>query len=639
MSPPSGAPELTQTAANYIQRLPPEVLMQIFRRLDIKSLLNVAETTPEWKCLAFSSAALKTVTFGQGTDVRTIMKFLATTHEEIDDDGHTKSLPISEHVRELCFTTVFTLPCSVILDCCKRCHNLHELYCVNYVVHPAQLFIILSVTLKFVTKLEWTLYEELYYDFHGEDAALRQIEAIPPSEGPEILAMYVEQVRTTETETILESFLMRCRRLRHLHVHYIPGRFTTSITTDVCLEDFTPNLSGPVKIIDSIPTLETLKYTCEMPFATKTEGRISALRNNIAWQRKPEPSFNVVGLSEVVKQSASIRSMEQVMVTVKANSEAASLFEEAAAKPELWEDVSRLTLVLTPGAVSGTQTPPTVHRVLIEPLQEFLNTCVSQLTELNLSTCHFEAGSDCCCVVASTLTKLRALTLPPCGANLENSLEQLAQGCKLLVRLEVSSIDTVSRAAPCENCKRPLIFTASCFELVHRETKLNELSIDESANIASLSFLLGCRVEELRLHLKSAKGLGPLLAANTRLSSLTIVAHDARVCYYLLIALLGVRSLRHLCVVTSAPCCHSAIDGFLLYRRYHNLPHLRTAHLRSIITREIGQYMDYATWVPQWRDGGGMEMHNGALLTAKCVMSRLCSADSFVGLVRPRNRF
>ncbi|KAH6945773.1 hypothetical protein HPB50_009852 [Hyalomma asiaticum] len=528
MSSSTGGPQLTHAAANYISRLPPEVLTEIFRRLDIKSLLNVAETLPEWKCLAFSSSVLKTVTFGQGTDVRTIMKFLVTTRKEIDHNGHTKNVPISENVRELCFTTVFRLPCSVILDCCKKCHNLRELYCVNSLVHPAELFILLSVTLKFVTKLEWTLYEEVYYDFPGEVPALRQIETIHPSEGPEILAMYIEQVCTTKTVRILDSFLMRCRRLRHLHIHYIPGRFTATVITDVCLEDFTPNKSGPVKIIDSIPTLETLKYTCEMPFATKTEGRISALRNNIAWQRKPEPSFNVVGLSDVVKQKASVSSMEQVMVTVKANREAAALLEDAAAKPELWKNVSRLALVLTPGEASDTQTPPTVHRVLTKPLGEFLKTCVSQLTELNLSTCHFEAGSDCCSVVASVLTKLHALTLPPCGANLENSLEHLAQGCKLLVRLEVRSIDTASPAAPCEDCKRPLLFTASCFELLHRETKLNELSIDDSANIASLSFLLGCRVEELRLHLKSAKGLSPLLAANTRLSSLTIVAHDAR---------------------------------------------------------------------------------------------------------------
>ncbi|KAH6945531.1 hypothetical protein HPB50_008877 [Hyalomma asiaticum] len=527
MSSSTVASQITHGAANYLPRLPPEVWMEIFRRLDIKTLLNVAETAPEWKCLAFNSAVLKTVTFAQETDVRTIMKFLLTTREEVDH-GQTTNVTISLLVRELCFANVFRLPTSVILECCQKCHNLTELYCVDCLVHPAELFILLSKTLKFVTKLEWTLYEELYYDFRLEDVALRLIETRTPSEGPEILAMYVEQVLTTETVKILDSFLMRCRRLRDLHVHYIPGRYIPTITTDVCLEDFTPNKSGPLKIIDRLPTLETVKYTCEMPFATKTEGRISALRNNIAWQRKPEPSFNVVGLYDVVKQKASVRSMEQVMVTVNTNSEAASLFEEAAAQQELWEDTSRLTLVLTPGEAGDTQTPPTVHRGLMKPLGEFLKTCVSELTELNLSTCHFEAGSDCCSVVASTLIKLHALTLPPCGANLENSLEHLARGCKLLVRLEVRSVDTVSPAAPCDECKRPLLFTASCFELLHRETKLNELSIDESANIASLSFLLGCRVEELRLHLNSAKGLGPLLAANTRLSSLTIVAHDAR---------------------------------------------------------------------------------------------------------------
>ncbi|KAH6925461.1 hypothetical protein HPB50_005710 [Hyalomma asiaticum] len=466
------------------------------------------------------------MTFGLGIDSLTIKKFLLMTREELDHNGHTVNVPLSSYVRELRFTSGRTVPPSVILDCCEECHNLRELHCVNSHVHPVDLFVLLSVTLKCVAKLEWTLYEDFDYSICLVDVTLRQIETIPPSEGPELLAMYVEQVRTAKTERILESFLVRCRRLRHLHIHYISGRYMPTITTDVCLEDFTPDLSGPVKIIDRIPTLETLKYTSEMPFPTNTVARISALRNNIAWQRKPEPSFNVVGLRDVVKQKASVCNMEQLMLTVKPNSEATSLFDEAAAKPELWKDASRLTLVLMPDEASDTLTPPRVRNVLLKPLGEFFKTCVSQFSELNLSTCHFESGFDCCCVVASTLTKLRALALPPCGANLENSLENLAQGCKLLVRLEFRS--TVASSAPCQECKRPLLFTASCFEHLHRETKLNELSIDETANIASLSFLLGCRVEELRLHLKSAKGLGPLLAANTRLSSLTIVAHDAK---------------------------------------------------------------------------------------------------------------
>ncbi|KAH6925462.1 hypothetical protein HPB50_005711 [Hyalomma asiaticum] len=579
------------------------------------------------------------MTFGLGIDSLTIKKFLLMTREELDHNGHTVKVPLSSHVRELYFTGGLTVPSSVILDCCEECHNLRELRCVNALVHPVDLFILLSVTLKFVTKLEWTLYEKFNYGNRLDSVTFCQIETIPPSEGPEILAMYVEQVRTTDTERILESFLMRCRRLRHLHMHYIPGRYELPTkTTDVCLEDFTPNLCGPGKIIDRLPTLETLKYTSEIPFSTKMEARISALRNNIAWQRKPEPSFNVVGLRDVVKQRASVRSMEQVMVTVKANREAAALLEEAVAKPELWEDVSRLTLVLTPGEASDTLTPPTLHRMLIKPLGEFLKTCVSQLTELNLSTCHFQAGSDCCSVVASTLTKLRALMLPPCGANLENSLEHLARGCKLLVRLEVRSVDIAASSAPCQGCKRPLLFTASCFELLHRETRLRELSIDENANIVSLSFLLGCRVEELRLHLKSAKDLGPLLAANTRLSSLTIVAHDPVVCFYLPITLPAVRSLRHLCVVTSACCCYSVILGFLSFGG-SSLPQLRTAHLRNTETREREAFVHCATWVPQWQPGGGIVLHNNEWLSTVDVVSRLCSADSFVGLVRPRNRF
>ncbi|KAL3198182.1 hypothetical protein MRX96_014522 [Rhipicephalus microplus] len=336
--------------------------------------------------------------------------------------------------------------------------------------------------------------------------------------------MYVEHTRSLVTDSLLNCFLRRCPKIRHLHIHDVRVEDLPRLRVDACSENFVPNESGPVEITRRIPSLETFKYTSERQLSSEVGTRVSVIRNNIAWQRKTSPSFNVVRLEDVVKQKASIRLAEQAMVTVDINSQGATLLEEAAHKPHAWQRMRRLTLVSRLVEPAEATSSPTMH-VSGKPLGEFFQKCVSQLTELNLSTSHFSVESDCCFLVASTLLKLRSLTLPPCGVNLKNSLGHLALGCGLLESLEIGSISTADTAASCEACKLPLQFTTRCFELLHEKTRLKRLSIDETTNMPYPTFLLECRVEELRLSVDNVKDgqladcseeLGALLAANPR---------------------------------------------------------------------------------------------------------------------------
>ncbi|KAL1473293.1 hypothetical protein MTO96_038775 [Rhipicephalus appendiculatus] len=179
---------------------------------------------------------------------------------------------------------------------------------------------------------------------------------------------------------------------------------------------------------------------------------------------------------------------------------AASLFEEAASEPELWKDVRRLTLVYVPLAPNENSIPPTARPRKWEKYSgQFFEACLSRLTKLNLSTCHFSIGDDCCYLLASTLHNLRSLSLPPGGANLQHCHAWLAHGCKLLESLDVRSVPTVDDTGWCEACKHPLRFTASCLELLHKKTRLRQLTIDESAQVIGLSFLRECRVTKLSI--------------------------------------------------------------------------------------------------------------------------------------------
>ncbi|KAL1421585.1 hypothetical protein MTO96_023020 [Rhipicephalus appendiculatus] len=122
----------------------------------------------------------------------------------------------------------FTLSSNVILDCARRCENLRELRCVNCHVEPILLFCLLSLKLTRVTKLEWTLYEEIFYKSRLDRYAVALIEDFDKLEGPQLITMYVEQTRSPVVDSLLDCFLMRCPRLRHLHIHgiqmeHLPG--------------------------------------------------------------------------------------------------------------------------------------------------------------------------------------------------------------------------------------------------------------------------------------------------------------------------------------------------------------------------------------------------------------------------------
>ncbi|KAL1445095.1 hypothetical protein MTO96_045208 [Rhipicephalus appendiculatus] len=190
-----------------------------------------------------------------------------------------------------------------------------------------------------------------------------------------------------------------------------------------------------------------------MPQSPNKDALLPVIRNNIAWQRNsvasrqrnPTPWFNVVRSEDVLKEKVALGGHEQVTVVMRGSMRAASLFEEAASEQELWKEVRRLTLVHVPLVPNENAIPPTARpRNCKKPTRHFFEACVSQLTELNLSTCHFSIGDDCCYLLASTLHNLRSLSLPPCGANLQHSLSWLAHGCKLLDSLNVRYVPSVN---------------------------------------------------------------------------------------------------------------------------------------------------------------------------------------------------
>ncbi|KAL1444490.1 hypothetical protein MTO96_029802 [Rhipicephalus appendiculatus] len=252
-----------------------------------------------------------------------------------------------------------------------------------------------------------------------------------------------------------------------------------------------------------------------------------------------------------------------------------------------------------------------MHKDYVSPMRRFFETCVSHITELNMTAFHFGVDCDGCKLVASTLHELGALALPPCGL--------------------------------------PLRFTRSSFELLQKKTRLRRLSIDETAKITNLAFLPDCRVEELRLSLDGVIGedlaefpteLGERLALNTRLSSLTLVARKVSLSRHVAKTLWQIQSLRHLCILTTvSQGCGAAEDFF--HSLASGMPRLLSAHAHYVCDSRDVQ----SSWIRQRRPDCSIEPSEGISRTAQGVclhdkpcLGRLCCVDTFIGLVRPRNR-
>ncbi|KAL1416467.1 hypothetical protein MTO96_000746 [Rhipicephalus appendiculatus] len=653
----------SQPVASIVALLPPEVWTLIFWHMDIETLSNMCEAVPQLQSLAFSPIITQIVRTDPATSFRKVLKFPQQTRKGLVLGNHVTDVSISVDVRQLHFTECLTLPSRVIITCARSCSKLRELYCVNCLVEPDKLFDLLSGTLQSLEKLEWSLHHYDYYDTKLDGNIIDRVRSYRKSEGPRLRSMYVEVVVTHAAVHLLEVFLPRCSMLRNLQVHAVLRKPTgaSSSSTDTGLSN--THLLALQNNLRGMQDLKVLKYSCELDLPLDKGAQMEEhpephrlyspedlIRYNFsASVEKPEATPNVAWLSDVLTQKKYLRSFEQATVCLEANSEAPSLFVQAAASSEYWNHIKRLTLALSTSekAVSPSH-PPEALGCYMNPMRQFFETCVSQITELNLTAFHFGIECDGCNLVASTLPKLRALALPPCG--IACSLQSLADGCALLEHIDVRASSSRYAASACSVCRLPLRFTSRTFELLQKKTRLRRLSIDETAPIRNLMFLADCRVEELRLSLDNVSDenlaecpteLGERLAQNTRLASLTLVARRASLSNRLAKTLWPIQSLHHLCILTMASHARSEADDF--FRSLESrMPRLLSAHAHYVCDSENVQ----RSWKRQRRgcccaecDEGLTPSPHGVHLVERPCMGRLCCVDTFIGLVRPRNRY
>ncbi|KAL1445613.1 hypothetical protein MTO96_044919, partial [Rhipicephalus appendiculatus] len=222
----------------------------------------------------------------------------AEKREKLVQEKQIQNVPLALGVRQLRLTNCIALPSKAIIDVTRRCYNLRELYCV---AEPYELFRHLCRLQQCTKKVEWTLYDRRRCRY-VDSLDVWPIERLHEGMGPCINDMYVDQVLCDETVAFLSSFLKRCRQLYHLHEHNVCVEYYPELNADAGSANFLPDKHGALEVTDHLHSLHAFEYTCKMPLSPSMDTPLPVIRNNIAWQRKPAPWFNVVRSEDGLKE-------------------------------------------------------------------------------------------------------------------------------------------------------------------------------------------------------------------------------------------------------------------------------------------------------------------------------------------------
>ncbi|KAH6927045.1 hypothetical protein HPB50_025360 [Hyalomma asiaticum] len=256
----------TPATANFIGPLLPDIWIEVFRYLDAQSLMNMAEAVPEVKSTAFSRTILRRVTFAPETNEQTVNKFLEAIDEKLVQDKQQADDARSLHpVEELRFTGCRTLPSRAIIICAGHFSNLRELYCVKCVLQPDELFSMLSLRLKCLKTLHWSIFDCHICELKMYSDAMLEIRSLAMSDvSPSVNSMYVEVAATAMTVLLFHTFVGSCGSLRSLHVHAMLPQYSAASTVQTFYGIVDWNLQNIGRIRDRMVNLETWKFTSEL---------------------------------------------------------------------------------------------------------------------------------------------------------------------------------------------------------------------------------------------------------------------------------------------------------------------------------------------------------------------------------------
>ncbi|KAH9360986.1 hypothetical protein HPB48_019588 [Haemaphysalis longicornis] len=470
--------------------LPKELILHILSFLDFKDMMAVEKTSQELSVLAQDLYVVQSVRFLPRHSLDVFVSFM--------DEQRAAVLSVLD-------LSNYSRPSSQTVEACvQACINLRVLRCSNTQLLPTALIRLLSNRLRSLQLLEWSLLGSPEHDqdvrgFLGHSAQVRAAVSIPES----LRDMYVEAVSKSSNITLLSRILRQCTALRTLHVHERRSRNLSSTLAYVALLSymsgtserfrtftFTTDFTGPLR--SSRPQ----GGRCP-PFAPHTLlGQLEAglkISSFITLARDPYPSVNCIVLDPAVTEPVTGR-MPELFAVVKGDplkTLQATTFSGTARNA-----LRALTLKASP--VHKVVRPHTYGTTHPGWFLRFLVGCPN-LTELNITSFHFEANVDCCSVlVDARLNGLRALALPSCALCRNGRLQRLASANFKLEELDVRTTEVVL-GEYCVVCSAPTTCTEDCLHALPQLGPLQRLTLSDLPNVRNLDFIKGCSIQELRI--------------------------------------------------------------------------------------------------------------------------------------------
>lgn len=465
-----------------------------------------------------------------------------------------------------------------------------------------------------------------------------EVEKLSASSGEQSLLLasslrrvYVE-VSSDGNIQLLWWLLHFCPYVTELHVHVLSGQFQKILfhVNGILLSN---------RQLEKFTFTSDIPPTAHLPPREMTDFHAQALvcANVCYWNFLD--SCCCVWLRDNTLDTSGKELSSQLVVVFTDEADVPAERISVAVQGHVWTAVRQLCLVLLPQKPFSFEPHPMAGMSYLNGLREFF-LVLQYLVELNVHSFHFGPDVDLMQLLGdANLMFLKALSVAPCGLHHSRAVYRLAQACRELVELDVRVIQRGAHLG-CTVCQLPLHIEPDDVAELHDDfprsrCRFSRLTLSAVPNLASLRFLMSCKVEELRLvdcRLPSFSDfvhIGGVLWSNANLRYL--VLRDSVLPFGttgLIDNLTRVTRLEYLCLLTDALVSH---DNATEHAKQLGTRLRRLIYLHVHYRHCVDGSQQKVSWIrPAGKPNGGHVVVN-----APCL---LCSTATFIGLNKPRSR-
>ncbi|XP_049270189.1 uncharacterized protein LOC125757895 [Rhipicephalus sanguineus] len=358
----------------------------------------------------------------------------------------------------------------------------------------------------------------------------------------------------------------------------------------------------------------------------------------------PDVTGTCVYLENIYNSQALQSPKQQLILAIEKDNNSLEMLSELAER-SWWFWYRSLTIAPLPRR-DPAENYAIVHPVGTACMTSLLNliAAFTNLTELNLTFCHFDRGLDWRDIVASgTFLKIRALSLAQCALTIADSVEALASSCPLLEELDVRALSiTWTEYYKCESsCQPSVSFNRDTVKTLCERTRLQRLTLLDISQRRCLHWLSQVRLVQLRLDWLPVpccltKHMVRWLSVNQHLRSITLRPLGVAfrdVCAEVRKTIMP--SLRALTIISSAYIYRESVLNEVSSTLSH-LPALQTFHVHFPALRCQAFKLTWTRRSPLCVETVQQDVPSGDFIFhAPCP--RDCSMDTFIGLIKPHS--